>query len=81
MRIGAFRFIQHCFWTAVMKLGYYLGKLNSPSPGRTDMKLALDLNYYGMRQLWKMENYKVGWLFRMVENKRIIRMNRERNSL
>jgi hypothetical protein len=64
-----------------MKLGYYLGKFDSPSPGITNSQLALGLNYYGMRQLWKMEDYKVGWLFEMVERKQIRRMNKERSSL
>ena len=73
-----FRLVQYYFWTAVMKLGYYIGGLDSPSPGRTNSQLALDLNYYGMRQLWKMEDYKVGWLFEMVERKQIRRMNKER---
>ena len=77
MRLGTFRFVQHVFWTAVMKLGYYLGKLSSPSPGTTNLQFALKLNYYGLVRLWKMEDYKVGWLFRMVENRQIAGINRE----
>lgn len=73
-----FRFVQYWFWTAVLKLAYYIGKLDSDSPGQTNLRLSLDLNYYALGRLWKMENYKVGWLFRMVESRRILRMNKER---
>lgn len=75
--IAPFRLVQYYFWTAVMKLGYYLGGLDSPSPGRTNLQFALSLNYYALGQLWKMENYKVDWLFRMVERKQIRRMNKK----
>jgi hypothetical protein len=61
-----------------MKFAYYLGAIDRPSPGRTNVKVALDLNYYALRQLWRLEDYKVGWLFRMVEERRILRMNKER---
>lgn len=77
MKLGIFRFIQYVFWNAVLKFGYYLGALDRPSPGRTNIQVALDLNYYALRRLWKLENYQVGWLFRMVEAKRILRMNKE----
>jgi len=77
MRLGVFRFAQYVFWNAVLKFAYYLGRIDSPSPGRTNVRMALDLNYYALSRLWKMEDYQVGWLFKMIESRQILRMNRE----
>ena len=53
------------FWKRVLRLSYYLGMLDSPSKGKTNMKLALSLNYYALHRLWKLEDFRIGWLFKL----------------
>lgn len=58
------------FWTIVLKVSYLLGKFDSPSPGRTNVKSMLNLNHIAIAKLWSIEDYKVEWLFKLVKNKR-----------
>jgi len=53
------------FWTGVLRLSYYIGMLDRPSPGKTNIKLALDMNYCALHHLWKLEDFKIGWLFKL----------------
>ena len=63
------RKVIEAFWNVVLKASYYVGKLDSPSPGRTNVKVALDLNHYAIRRLWSVHDYKVVWLFNLVRKR------------